>query len=63
MIWLAATAVVNFMVGYYCLRIGKKNNSAALMASGKHLQSDTWSTLGIIAGLVVTLFYRLQVDR
>lgn len=52
-ILVAITAVVNFLLGYYCLRIGKKNNSAALAASGKHLQSDTWSTLGIIAGLVL----------
>jgi len=41
-IWLvAATAVANFIMGFICLRTGKKNNSLALMASGKHLQSDT----------------------
>lgn len=53
---VAATAVVNFFVGYICLRTGKKNNSLALMASGKHLQSDTWSTIGIIAGLILLYF-------
>lgn len=53
-IWLvASTAVANFIVGYYCLRTGKRNNSLALEASGKHLQTDTWSTLGIIAGLIL----------
>jgi len=50
---VAATAVANFILGYFCLRTGKKNNSLALMASGKHLQSDTWSTVGIIAGLAL----------
>lgn len=56
-IWLvAATAIVNFIVGSLCLRTGKRNNSLALIASGKHLQSDTWSTLGIIAGLVLLYF-------
>ena len=56
-IWLVAvTAVVNFIVGYICLRTGRINNSMALMASGKHLQSDTWSTVGIIAGLVLLYF-------
>jgi cation diffusion facilitator family transporter len=55
-ILVAATAIVNFAVGYYCLRIGKKNDSAALIASGKHLQSDTWSTLGIVAGLLLLYF-------
>lgn len=53
-IWLVgATAVVNFIMGYYCVRIGRKNKSLALQASGKHLQSDTYSTLGIIAGLAL----------
>ncbi|HEX7902243.1 MAG TPA: cation diffusion facilitator family transporter [Chitinophagaceae bacterium] len=55
-ILVAATAVVNFALGYYCLQTGKKNNSTALMASGKHLQSDTWSTLGIIIGLLLLYF-------
>lgn len=56
-IWLVAiTAVVNYIVGYYCVRTGKKNNSAALIASGKHLQTDTISTLGIITGLLLLYF-------
>ncbi|MGN6291874.1 MAG: cation diffusion facilitator family transporter [Chitinophagaceae bacterium] len=56
-IWLvAATALINYLVGIYCERIGKKNDSMALQASGKHLQSDTLSTLGIIAGLVLLYF-------
>ena len=52
-ILVALTAVVNFIVGYISIRNGKKNNSLALVASGKHLQSDTYSTLGIILGLVL----------
>ena len=56
-IWLVAgTAIVNFITGYYCVRIGRRNDSAALVASGKHLQSDTVSTIGIIAGLVLLYF-------
>jgi cation diffusion facilitator family transporter len=50
---VAATAVINFIVGFISIRNGKKNNSLALIASGKHLQSDTYTTLGIIAGLVL----------
>lgn len=53
-IWLVATtAIINFILGYYCLSVGNKNSSSALTASGKHLQSDTWSTLGIIAGIIL----------
>lgn len=55
-ILIAASAIVNFIVGYYCLQTGRKNNSEALIASGKHLQTDTFSTIGIIAGLILIYF-------
>jgi cation diffusion facilitator family transporter len=55
-ILIAITAVINYITGMYCVRIGKKNNSLALVASGKHLQSDTYSTVGIIIGLVLIYF-------
>ena len=55
-ILVTITAVVNYFTGAFCIKTGRKNNSLALVASGKHLQSDTWSTLGIIAGLLLILF-------
>lgn len=59
-IWLiAATALVNYIMGYFCLRTGKRNSSLALIASGRHLQSDTLSTVGIIAGLILLYFTKL----
>lgn len=55
-LWLVgATALINYAAGAFCLRIGKKNNSLALQASGKHLQVDTYSTLAIIVGLALML--------
>ena len=55
-ILVAITAGANYLAGILCARTGKKNNSLALIASGKHLQSDTWTTVGIIFGLVLILF-------
>ena len=52
-ILVAFTAIINYLTGWYCIRAGKKNNSLALIASGKHLQTDTYSTLGIIIGLIL----------
>ncbi len=56
MILIGITAVINFLVGYISLQRGKKNQSLALMASGKHLMSDSYSTFGIIAGLILIYF-------
>lgn len=53
---VAITAIVNFLAGRICYRIGKQNNSLALKASGKHLQIDTYSTLAIIIGLLIIVY-------
>lgn len=53
---IALTAVLNFIMGQYCIRVGTRNQSLALIASGRHLQTDTLSTIGIMAGLVLIYF-------
>lgn len=59
-LWLVAiTAIINFIAGSICIKIGKQNNSLALLASGKHLQTDTYSTLVVILGLVLMLFTKI----
>jgi cation diffusion facilitator family transporter len=50
---IGATAVVNYAVGWVGVRYGKRNQSLALTASGRHLISDSYSTFGIIAGLLL----------
>lgn len=55
---IAITGVVNYIAGAISIKTGKKNNSLALVASGKHLQTDTYSTIGIVIGL--TLLYFLK---
>ena len=60
---VAATGVINYIAGAFCIRGGKKNNSLVLISSGKHLQTDTYSTLGIIVGLITLYFTKwLWVD-
>jgi cation diffusion facilitator family transporter len=56
---ICITAVLNFLMGILCIRVGRQNNSIALQASGKHLQSDTYTTLGITGGLIVVYFTKI----
>lgn len=58
---IALTAIINFVVGTISIYKGKKNNSMALVASGKHLRTDTWSTAGIIVGLIVIYYTKLTI--
>lgn len=55
-ILIAISAVINYGFGYWAYQTGRKNDSLALQASGKHLQTDTYTTLGIIAGLLLLRF-------
>ena len=56
---ITATAIINYLVGALAVKKGKKNNSLALVASGKHLQSDTYSTIGIIIGLILLFLTKM----
>ncbi|GAA4319399.1 cation diffusion facilitator family transporter [Flaviaesturariibacter amylovorans] len=53
---IGATAGINWILGAISLRQGHRNNSLALIASGRHLQTDTLSTLGVIGALLLMRF-------
>lgn len=60
---IVATAVINWALGYMTTQQGTRNNSLALLASGKHLKSDSYSTFGIVAGLsLIALTHYLWID-
>jgi cation diffusion facilitator family transporter len=46
---------VNYALGHLTERQGRKSGSQALIASGKHLKSDAYSTIGMIVGLIAIL--------
>nr|WP_321376764.1 cation diffusion facilitator family transporter [uncultured Bacteroides sp.] len=53
---VAVAGLMNYIMGWYSIRIGKKYDSIALVAGGKHLQSDTYSTIGLVTGLSLLYF-------
>ncbi|WPO83031.1 cation diffusion facilitator family transporter [Chryseobacterium sp. JJR-5R] len=56
---IAATAMVNYFLGYLSVRRGEQENSLVLISSGKHLQSDTVTTLGVVISLIVVYFTKI----
>ncbi|WP_294211619.1 cation diffusion facilitator family transporter [uncultured Chryseobacterium sp.] len=56
---IAATAVINYILGYISVKKGRRENSLVLISSGKHLQSDTVTTLGVVISLVVVYFTKI----
>lgn len=43
----------NYAMGTVLVRVGRKHNSILMIADGKHLISDTVSSIGLIAGLII----------
>jgi cation diffusion facilitator family transporter len=56
---VAIAGFLNYLIGWYSIKIGKTNNSIALISGGKHLHSDTYSSIGLVLGLL--LFYFTKV--
>lgn len=55
-IYIIATAsIVNLLLGYYLIRTGKSTNSIILIADGKHVLTDSITSFGAIAALVLIL--------
>ncbi|WP_027387629.1 cation diffusion facilitator family transporter [Chryseobacterium gregarium] len=56
---IAATAVINYFLGYISVKKGEQENSLVLISSGKHLQSDTVTTLGVVISLIIVYFTKI----
>jgi cation diffusion facilitator family transporter len=56
---IAVAGIVNYIWGYYSIKTGRKHNSIALVSGGKHLQSDTYSTIGLVIGLILLLVTKI----
>ena len=50
-ILISLAGVLNLIFGVLAVKQGKKNHSIALEASGKHLLSDVYTTLGVVGSL------------
>lgn len=54
MITLAA-GLLNGVLGWYLIRTGRRDNSIILVANGKHVLTDCWTSLGVIVGLLLVM--------
>jgi cation diffusion facilitator family transporter len=46
-----AASLVNFGVALLLLRVGSKRNSITLEANARHLLTDVWTSVGVLAGV------------
>lgn len=54
--YVAAAALINGLLGAYLVWQGKRYESLILVANGKHVLTDVWTSAGVIVGLLLVLW-------
>lgn len=52
---IAIAGIVNLILGFYLIKKGKQTNSLTLVADGKHVLTDSYTSLGVVVGLILVL--------
>lgn len=52
----AFSGLCNFLMGYFLVARGKKQNSALMIANGRHLIADMVTSSGLVVGLIIIYF-------
>jgi len=48
-----ATGLVNLVLGWYLVRTGRRYQSLTLVADGRHVIADFWTSAGVVVGLLL----------
>lgn len=54
-ILVLGAALINGALGLYLVRTGRRTGSIILEADGKHVLTDSWTSLGVVGGLVLVM--------
>lgn len=61
MLLTLAASVVNLVLGAFLIRRGRATNSLTLVADGKHVLTDSWTSFGVVAGLLLVWITGIRV--
>lgn len=58
---IAAASVINLVLGLYLIRTGRKTKSLILIADGKHVMTDSITSFGAVAALILVLVTGIKI--
>lgn len=58
---ISSAGIINLALGLYLIRMGKRTNSLTLTADGKHVLTDSFTSIGVIIGIVLVLITGFQI--
>ncbi|GAB4298332.1 MAG: cation diffusion facilitator family transporter [Ignavibacteriaceae bacterium] len=60
-ILISVAGFINLFLGFYLIRTGKKTNSLTLIADGKHVLTDSYTSMGVIIGILLVILTGTKV--
>jgi cation diffusion facilitator family transporter len=57
----AGAAILNLVVGLALIRGGHRHRSVTLVADGRHLLTDVWTTGGVLVGVALVALFDLEI--
>lgn len=56
-----AASVVNLLLGWFLIKRGKETDSLTLVADGKHVLTDSYTSFGVVAGLGLVYYTGIKI--
>ncbi len=53
---MGLAGAINFFLGTYLLRVGRREENMMVVSHGKHTLTDVWTSVGVVATLVIIRF-------
>src|SRR4030095_12045110 len=58
---ITAASVINLILGWYLINVGRKTKSIVLVADGKHVLTDSVTSFGAVAALILVLITDIKL--
>ena len=58
---IAAASLTNLFLGLYLVNVGKKTNSLVLIADGKHVLTDSYTSIGAFIALILVIITDIEL--
>ncbi|NOX17843.1 MAG: cation transporter [Chlorobi bacterium] len=58
---IAGAGAINLLLGLYLIRKGKETSSITLVADGKHILTDSFTSVGIVLGLLIVMWTGIEI--
>lgn len=58
---ITAAGIINMILGLFLIKTGKKTGSLTLVADGKHVLTDSYTSIGVMIGIILVIITGIQI--